>query len=315
MSELFRIDWNDCTTTQWDRMLGACKRPTLAQSRAYAMAKAATAGGRADFGIIYFHDTPIGMVQVQITPFLKFLSICRITRGPIWIHDEIPSEMLKLALRLIRARYRTRHGRFLVFYPELLDTPANRRSLRHTGFVRRQPGYASIWLDLSPPEAELRRTLKPKWRNKLSQAERSGMTVLADESPKHLDWLLEHYARDKAERGYTGPSQGLIRALRHHGEASHTIRTLVASHHGKRVAGILLACHGRSATFFVGYSGPEGRRLGAHNLLLWHAALMLKREGMLWFDLGGINDAGAAGIARFKEGLGGQPFTLVGVYA
>ncbi len=315
MSELFRIDWNNCTTTQWDRMLGACKRPTLSQSRAYALARAATAGGRVDFGIIYFHDAAIGMVQVQIAPLLKILSICRITRGPIWIHDEIPGEMLKLVLRLIRQRYRTRYGRFLVFHPELLDTPTNRRNLRHTGFVRRRSGYASIWLDLSPPEAELRRTLKPNWRNQLRQAERSGMTVIADQSPKHLDWLLQHYAQDKAKRGYIGPSQAMIRALRQHGAANHTIRTLIASHRGERVAGILLACHGRSATYFVGYSGPEGRRLRAANLLLWHAAMLLKREGKLWFDLGGINNRDAAGIASFKAGLGGQPFTLVGIYA
>ena len=67
MSELFRIEWNNCTTAQWDRMLGAVKRPTLPQSRIYGMAKAETAGGRADFGIINFHGKPIGMVQVQIS--------------------------------------------------------------------------------------------------------------------------------------------------------------------------------------------------------------------------------------------------------
>ncbi|MHA1566632.1 MAG: lipid II:glycine glycyltransferase FemX [Alphaproteobacteria bacterium] len=315
MSELFRIDWNNCTTAQWDRMLGAVKRPTLPQSRIYAMAKTETAGGRADFGIIDFHGKPIGMVQVQISPFLRYLSVCRIMRGPLWIHDEIPGEMLKEVLRLIRRRYRTRHGRFLVFHPELPDTRANRRNLRHTGFVRRQQGYASIWLDLSPPEAEMRRALKPNWRNKLRQAERNGITIIGGESAKHLDWLLQRYAEDRAQRGYVGPSQTLIRALCRHGRKDHTIRTLIASHHGQRIAGILLACHGRSATYFVGYSGPEGRRLRAHNLLLWHAATLLKEEGMLWFDLGGVNDADAASIARFKEGLGGQPFTLVGVYA
>ncbi len=311
----FRIDWNNCTSAQWDRMLGACKQPTLPQSRVYALAHAETAGGRADFGLIYFHDKPIGLVQVQITPFLKYFSICRILRGPLWVHAEIPGEMLKLVLRLIRRRYRTRHGRFLVFHPELPDTPANRRNLRHTGFVRRQRGYASIWLDLTPSEAELRQALKPNWRNKLRQAERHGVTITADDSPKHLDWLLERYAQDRAERGYTGPSPAMIRALLRHGAGNRTIRTLIASHAGKRIAGILLVCHGRSATYFVGYSGSEGRRLRAHNLLLWHAACQLKREGMLWFDLGGINDAGAAGVARFKEGLGGEPFALVGVYA
>ena len=256
-----------------------------------------------------------GAIQVQISPFLRYLSVCRIMRGPLWVHDEIPGEMLKQVLRLIRRRYRTRHGRFLVFHPELPDTPGNRRNLRHTGFIRRQPGYASIWLDLSRPVAEMRRALKPNWRNKLRQGEHNRVTIIGEESTKHLDWLLERYTEDRAMRGYVGPSQTLIRSLCRHGQKDHTIRTLIASHSGQRIAGILLACHGRSATYFVGYSGPEGRRLRAHNLLLWHAATLLKEQGMLWFDLGGVNDAGAASIARFKEGLGGQPFTLVGVYA
>jgi hypothetical protein len=134
----FRIDWNTCTFGQWEALLSRCKRPTLRQTWQYAMAHAKTEGGKADFGIINFENKPVGLVQVQTRRWLPFLTTCRIYRGPLWIYDEIPGEMLKLVLGMIRQRYHLLRGRPLVFHPEMPDTDTARKRLKATGFHRRQ---------------------------------------------------------------------------------------------------------------------------------------------------------------------------------
>ena len=158
----FRIDWNTCTFGQWEALLARCKRPTLLQTWQYAMALAKTEGGKADFGIIHFENKPVGLVQVQTRRWLPFLTTCRIYRGPLWIYDEIPGEMLKLVLGMIRQRYHLFRGSPLVFHPEMPDTETARKRLKATGFHRRQEGYESVWLDLTPDVATLTRRARPQ---------------------------------------------------------------------------------------------------------------------------------------------------------
>ncbi len=310
----FRIDWNRHTTRQWDRMLTACRRSTLPQTWQYAAAKAGTTGEVADNGIIYFHDKPVGLVQVQRRRLLGPFAHCALYRGPLWIYDKVPGQMQKIVLRLLRQRYAAYRGKTFVFHPELDDNNDHRKQLKSCGFVRTDAGYSTIWMDLRKEPADLRRGLRPNWRNNLSQAERADLVVDVDRRGKHLDWLLAHHTRDMAERNYVGPSPGLIRKLHRLGQPSEMIQILRAVTGTRPVAGILLARHGKAATYLVGWTSDEGRSKRAHHLLLWQAMDHLRATGTSWFDLGGHNDTSAAGIARFKSGLGGTPANLVGTY-
>ena len=310
----FEIDWNECTTGQWDILLAACKRPTLLQTWQYGVALDKTGGGGADFGVIRFNGKPIGLVQVQLRPIYKRIAAARIHRGPLWIHDEIPGEMQKLVLGMLRRRYRLRRGKFVMFHPELRDTPNHRKQMDAAGFVRREDGYASIGLDLTRSVAQLRAGLQAKWRNKLGQGERNGLQMEFGADAKLLDWLLQTYEDDRVSRAYPGPTAAFLRQLAAIGGATGMVRVGACVHQGQPVAGVIVVRHGDAATYQVGWTGTEGRRLRAHNLLLWRIIERLKADGVTWFDLGGTNAQGAAAVSRFKQGLGGEAFTLVGGY-
>ncbi len=312
-SDLFRIDWNRHSAAQWQTMLDSCARTTLTQSPAYAAALTEVEGGAADYGLIRFQGQPIGMAIVTRRRGVGGVASCSLYRGPLWIHDEIPGQMLKLALRQLRRRHRWWRGRPLNFHPELADSAENRRILAEAGFRRVADGYATIWLDLSADLETLRSDLQPQWRNQLSQAERAGVVVTRSDEAAQFDWLCDHHARHMAEHGYRGPSPDLLRALRAHAPAEQKPVLLIAQHDGAPLAAVFLCVHGNSATYLVGWAGDAGRRARAHNLLLWRAVEQLKAAGIRWFDLGGIN-AAAPGVAHFKRGLGGDPVTLVGGY-
>ena len=312
---LFQIDWNRHSAAQWQTMLDSCERPTLTQSPAYAAAASEVdAGGSgADYGLIRFQGKPIGMAIVTRRRTFGGATSCSLYRGPLWIYDEIPGEMLKLVLRQLRLRHRWWRGRPLTFHPELADSPDNRRTLTDAGFRRVADGYATIWLDLSAPLEQLRTNLRPQWRNKLTQAEGQNVEVISGADDRQFEWLYDNHARNMEAHGYRGPSPALLRALRDHAPRDQKPRLLIAQHEGQPVAAILLILHGASATYLVGWSGDAGRRLRAHNLLLWRAAEHLKSAGIHWLDLGGIN-ADAPGVASFKRGMGGELVVLVGGY-
>ncbi len=310
---LFQIDWNRHSAAQWWTMLDSCARPTLPQSPAYAAANAEVENGGADYGLIRFQGKPVGMTIVTQKRGFAGAANSSLYRGPLWIYDEIPAEMLKVALRQLRYRHRWWRGRPLTFHPELTDGPANRKILKDAGFRRVADGYTTLWLDLSPPLEALRANLRGKWRNQLTQAEKHGVEVIAATDDGQFEWLYENHASHMEAHNYRGPSPALLRALRQNTPAGQEPLLLIAHHAGAPVAGILLAVHGKSATYLVGWSGDAGRPVRAHNLLLWRAVEQLKSAGLRWLDLGGIN-AEAPGVASFKQGMGGETTTLVGGY-
>ena len=104
VTDLFRIDWDRHSAAQWQTMLDNCARPTLTQSPAYAAAVTEVDGIAADYGLIRFQGKPIGMTIVTRRRGLAGVANCSLYRGPLWIYDEIPGQMLKLALRQFRNR-------------------------------------------------------------------------------------------------------------------------------------------------------------------------------------------------------------------
>ena len=99
----FRISWNRHGREQWDTMLAACRRPSLTQTSAYALALNAIKGDRAALGVIRFNNQPIGLVVAHGKPILGTPGSQTIYRGPLWVHDEIPGQMRKLAFEMLEA--------------------------------------------------------------------------------------------------------------------------------------------------------------------------------------------------------------------
>ncbi len=315
----FRIDWNTASRSRWDALYAHCHRPSILQSSSYALALAATEGMRADCGMIYFENKPIGLVQVQVKPLLKLLSICRLYRGPAWIYESIPPRMHQLVLSILRQRYRLRHGRGFVFHPELSDTQNNRQQLRESGFRQRFPGYQTLWLDLRPPLKTIRSQMKGKWRHALTQAERANLTCEMPESGPVFDQVIAAYDTDKQTKGYRGPGPAFLHHLKSQAQGCNDLWLLAArqpdqSDNTAPIAGIIIARHGQAATYVAAWSGVHGRRSRAHHWLLWQAVQHLRNNGVEWFDLGGLNPQTADGVTAFKRGLGGSPDHLVGGY-
>src|SRR5690606_16089660 len=109
-----------------------------------------------------------------------------------------------------------------------------------------------------------------------------------------LDRVTGLYAADKAARGYNGIPPALLKNYATILTQRGDVILLQAMKDGEAVAFIVVSAHGRSATYLVGWTSDQGRDLCAHHFLLWKAVLRLKDMGIKEFDLGGINEDGAA---------------------
>jgi hypothetical protein len=243
-------------------------------------------------------------------------SVARLNRGPVWLRSETEEMVALDCVALITRAYPLRLGRLLFLAPNVEMTESAVSGLDALGLRRRwSRPWNSSWVHVQRPDAELRAALDGKWRNQLGSAERRGLEVTVDSTEATFEWLLDRHQEFSTEREFRGPSREFLRSLREEslrcGEAFLVLQALVAA---QPVAAIAVACHGTSATFLVGWSGHEGRRAHASNLLLWLAVRELRARGAGWFDLGGLNEYGTPGITAFKRGLGGSEYRLVGEY-
>jgi hypothetical protein len=254
---------------------------------------------------------PVALAQFigrRLGPLATF-ALC--SRGPVWLQDLSAADKAQ-AYRALRQSLPLSRPRFAFFSPDAplqseLGLPPWRRVIT---------GYATVMLDLTPSLEELRAKLEGRWRNRLVAAESSDLVVhKVGTNPAQYRWVLEQENQQRAQRGFQGLPVGFMdHYIQSRKAPARTVLTLRADQGRERVAAMLFLLHGSVATYQVGWSDDTGRDLNAHNLLLWHAIETLKQRGIRQLDLGGVNTARSAGIARFKLGTGGQPLILAGTY-
>lgn len=295
----------------WDALLAGAGRTALEQSWAYGEAVAKRHGWIVRRLLAGPPGTPEAVLQMVERPVLGLVTLVRLTRGPVLLPPAPEASRREAIFRAIRRHSRLSTRRPLFWMPALRDSETNLALMRRCGLRRSVTGYTTAWLDLGRSEPDLRRALHGKFRNSLAAAEAGALTVGGGHAGA-LDWLLERHDEHRRARRFVAPDGLFYRYLT---EAAGQARTRVYQAYSEDlpVSGALFLRHGACATYAVGWSGADGRRLGAQTLLLWRALLDLKRRGVTWLDLGGLTPA-APGVARFKLGLGGEPVTLAGTF-
>lgn len=305
-----RIAWNILTLPEWEERFARLRRSNLLQSYDYARAVCPLQHQKARWGLVYINEKEAGLVQILEAGFcFDLIHAVILDRGPLWFEGFGTEEHIAAFFDRFDREFPARFGRKRRIIPECPE-------FSHPAYKRHDsPGYQTIWLDLTPPETDLRAGLRQKWRNMLNKGEKNGLQAVFDDKSRFLSWLLKVYQEDRRKKGYNGPSVRLMRSLgRVFGEEGRMVAGQ-ALYEGEPVAAVLVLLHGRAATYQIGWTNEKGRNLAAQNFLLWQTVLELKKKGIDDFDLGGINDESAKNIKKFKEGLGGETVTLAGRYS
>lgn len=204
----------------------------------------------------------------------------------------------------------------------LLVAPHDRRvgeQLAAAGLLRVPVGGylpATIILDLTATEEDLRRGLHGKWRNQLSRAERSGIVV---EVHRGASEAFEGFARllhSEADRlGFEAPDRDELEILaRTFGTRFLLYAAMIPG--DLQPAALAAVLHGPGEALLLALpTRAELRGANAANAALFAAIRDARRRGLRRFDLGGIDPTASHGVARFKRRTGGREVAYPGVFA
>lgn len=306
-----RAIWNPEHALTWD----ACHSRALAslqQDWAYGSTMKML-GVRVERVLLEQDGEPVALAQFILRQWgpgpLAALVLC--SRGPVWLANLDAADKTR-AYKAIKASFPLRRIRLMLTTPQEQAGSA----LGLSPWRRVMTGAATVMLDLSASEDDLRAGMEGSWRNQLNAAQGSKLQV-AKMSPKPgaYRWLLEAELTQRKQRGLEGlPLPFFDVFLQARNNPTQTTLGLRADLGKNPVAGMIFLIHGRAATYQVGWSNEQGREERANNLLLWRAVQELKARGIERLDMGGINTQRSAGLARFKMGLGGQVQIYAGTY-
>ena len=312
--EDIELKWGTATRDQWQEWMRQACRSNLLQSWAYGEAKTKVEGWRVHRGEFRVHGDTVAFVQVLEKRVAGVLRVFRMNRGPLFMEN--PGEPMKAQILTILSDELGNiwRARFFSFAAEMPLSGRTILMLEQLGGRHFRPiNWGSVWIDLSKELHQLRIELDGKWRNMLSFAERNDICCEVDSGADSFEWITKKSQQLMQGRGVDSIPTSLYhefqRELNKEGNPPLVFRALW---NNKIVAGICVVPHGVAATYLMGWNGEQGRKLKANQFLLWQAITHLKQGGFRWFDLGGIDEESAPGISKFKSGMNGERYELVG---
>ncbi|HVL76009.1 MAG TPA: GNAT family N-acetyltransferase [Noviherbaspirillum sp.] len=297
------------SAVEWGEYFHALPQAHLMQSYPYGEAKRAAERLHVERYVFEQGRTPVAICQVLERRLAGVRVGARINRGPVFL-DSAPSYGVREGvMKLVRMNWRTGRGGPLLIAPALPDSEENRTLLRSLGFrCRRERGWCSSLIDLGLSEEEIRKRLSSSWRNHLKGAMKSGLELRVSQSDGSYQWMVERHQENMRAKGFAGPKPDLLLAL--HAADPNEVQVLQALHQDRPVAGMILARFGHTVEHYVGWFGPEGRKLQSGNYLYWQAICESKKAGYRWFDVGGYDTNDKFG--HFKMNMRGHEYRLAG---
>ncbi len=296
------VVWDSRHSPEWDR-LHAAQTAALQQDFAFGLALQAL-GTDVLRAQLFDQGKLIGIAQFVVRRLGGLFGVALCSRGPVWADGVDPGQR-QLGCKLMARSLPQRRPRVVLFAP---PAGAGANPVEVPGMTRVITGEASVVIDTTADESDLRAGLHQKWRNRLAAAERSSLQVhRCGDKYAQYRWLLDREGVQRQARSYRALPAEFVPAWQQAvGGQRSALLTVRADLGREAVAAMMFLVHGASATYHLGWTNDQGRELSAHNLLLWRALPMLARLGVRQLDLGGINTQRGASLARFKLGTGGQ---------
>jgi peptidoglycan pentaglycine glycine transferase (the first glycine) len=165
---------------------------------------------------------------------------------------------------------------------------------------------ATLIIDSTKSEEEIKASMKSKGRYNIRVAEKHGVEVGESKDVGEFFQLLEKTTERDGFSAHTKDYyQKLLDTFGENG------KLLVAKKDGKAIGGIILTFAGDTCTYYYGASDHEFRNLMAPYLLQWKGIQLAKERGCKFYDFLGIAPPESmnhhlAGVSSFKLKFGGE---------
>jgi lipid II:glycine glycyltransferase (peptidoglycan interpeptide bridge formation enzyme) len=320
LSTIWQVEIDRVTDGDWSQLLELFDDANLYQTAAYGGVRWGTKNLSR---IVLRRDGDVrAIAQLRIvrpTP-LKF-GIAYLRWGPLWERRGCPAdpEIPEHIARAIQEEYVERRRLFLRIVPNAF-VGTSRATVFQSAFSsferqRSDSGttYRSFVLDLNPSLEEIRKRLDPKWRNKLSGAERNSLTVSAGDGVKEYQTFCQIYSEMRRRKTFdTTVNAAELGRIQQALPPSQRMQVLLCHEKGTPVAGLVASAMGNSAIYLLGATSDAGLNAKGAYLLQWTLIGWLRERGVIWYDLGGIDPEVNPGVYQFKKGLSGLDASQLG---
>jgi len=318
------LDWqveiDRATPMQWSEMLDLFDDANIYQTAAYGGVRW---GEKNLSRLVLKQDGEVrGMAQLRIicpTP-LKF-GMAYLRWGPLWERRGLPldPEVPKRMARVIQDEYVHKRKLFLRILPYAF-AGSLRAAAMQAAFseftaeaLNAENTYRTFVLDLSPSLDQLRRNFDPKWRNKLSGAEKNNLNVIAGNGCAEYQIFCQIYDQMRKRKTFeTRVDVKEFGVIQKNLTKSQRMQVMICEERGVPVAGLVASAMGDSAIYLLGATSEDGLKSKGSYLLQWTMIQWLKRNGISRYDLGGIDPEGNPGGYSFKKGFSGVDICQMG---
>lgn len=309
----WQVEVDRATPAEWSEMLDLFDDANIYQTAAYGGVRW---GEKSLSRLVLKRDGEVrGMAQLRIirpTP-LKF-GMAYLRWGPLWERRGLPvdPEVSTRMARAIEDEYLDKRKLYVRVLPNAF-AGSPRATTVQGAFARFNPEplgadntYRTFVLDLIPPLDELRKGLDPKWRNKLSGAEKNQLKVIAGSGNAEYQAFRAIYNQMRKRKTFeTTVNVEEFGRMQETLAESQRMRILICENKGVPVAGLVASAMGDSAIYLLGATSDDGLKSKGGYLLHWTMIQWLKSIGVRWYDLGGIDPDGNPGVYSFKRGFSG----------
>ena len=305
-----KSEWNKISEFQWNELINKSLKTNLLQLWSYGEAKSKSENWIVNRVVYSLNGEVIAFTQILEKNFFKILKIYRINRGPVFLTDDkkLKHSVIKKIISLSNILKRV----FVSASFELKISPSNLSFINNLNpKLMGSKGYTSIWVNLNYSIEEIRMKLDSKWRNMLVKSEKQDIKIESSSSNEFVYWLSEIHEKNMINKSFNGISKNMLQSISNENDLENPLIIYKASKNNNVIGSICIINHGQYATYLIGWTSIEGRKLNTNYLLLWEAIKDLKLNNKRGFDLGGVDPELTPNITSFKSKMNGQNYNLV----
>jgi lipid II:glycine glycyltransferase (peptidoglycan interpeptide bridge formation enzyme) len=299
---------------RWTSLAAAFLDHNYRQAWAYGRALAERQGAVSRHVAVCRDGQLLGLADVRVKrlPVIGG-GMAYISGGPLTRQGQ-PGELENFAacLEALRDEFVHRQGLLLRVVAPLGDATWSRHVeavFSAAGFtaVHDVRAYRTVVVDLQRSLPAIRAGLAQKWRNCLNQAERNKLEVVEGEDDTAFEQFERMFKSFVTRKGFdVSLGAGFFRQVQARATGDERLRVGIAKDATGPTAGILTSSLGDTSVYLLGATEEGALRTKAAYLLQWWAIQAAHARGQRWYDLGGIDPEGNAGVYHFKSGMGGE---------
>jgi hypothetical protein len=305
-----QIEFKIIEDSEWEKIYSKCENKNLINSLPYLETQNKILKIKNTKYKIMLNKEVIGIFVLLKKNFFCF-NFTRINRGPLFLEKNIGTNLKLIVINKIIELEKKFWFNYFKFSPEIISKKKEPIiNYNKNSFLFDSKGWSSSILDLRQNEDEIVKNLKQKWRNSLNTFNKYDVEIKEEVSKDSIEKILKYYKELQEENNFKGLNLKFLKEY-----LNRSKKLIYFAYRNNVFLGyICISIHHNSSTYLLGYSNKEGREMNVMNGLLWNAILKLKKKDLCYFDLGGLDDVNTPTINKFKLGINGKNYELVGNY-